>query len=39
VKEYEWHIEKTIDYEEDEHGITHVQVPWSGENVMQTVNV
>lgn len=33
--EYQWRVEKAISYEQDEFNITHIKIPWSGEDVMQ----
>ena len=36
--EYQWRVQREISVEEDEYNITHVKIPWSGEDVMQQIN-
>lgn len=36
--EYQWRVHREISVEEDEYNITHVKIPWSGEDVMQQIN-
>lgn len=36
--EYQWRVQKAISNEQDEFNITHIKIPWSGEDVMQQIN-